>query len=92
MLRNNDAATARSFLVGIRVAYRRERDPAYDEAQISAAMKKPEISLKVTLGLTLGLRHGRGGSSATISDRDIRKTRNPERIPIRPIRMRPGID
>jgi glutamate N-acetyltransferase/amino-acid N-acetyltransferase len=31
-----------------------ERDPAYDEAQVSAAMKKPEISLKVTLGLGRG--------------------------------------
>jgi glutamate N-acetyltransferase/amino-acid N-acetyltransferase len=36
---------------GIRVAHRGERDPAYDEAAVSALMKKPEISLKVALGL-----------------------------------------
>jgi glutamate N-acetyltransferase/amino-acid N-acetyltransferase len=39
---------------GIRVAHRGERDPAYDEAAVSAAMKKPEISLKVALGLGRG--------------------------------------
>jgi glutamate N-acetyltransferase/amino-acid N-acetyltransferase len=39
---------------GIRVAHRGERDPAYDEAEISAVMKKPEISLKVALGLGRG--------------------------------------
>jgi glutamate N-acetyltransferase/amino-acid N-acetyltransferase len=39
---------------GIRVAHRGERDPAYDEAQVSALMKKPEISLKVALGLGRG--------------------------------------
>jgi len=39
---------------GIRVAHKGARDPAYDEAQISAAMKKPEISLKVALGLGRG--------------------------------------
>ena len=36
---------------GIRVAHKGARDPAYDEAAVSAAMKKPEISLKVALGL-----------------------------------------
>ncbi len=36
---------------GIRVAHKGARDPAYDEAEVSAAMKKPEISLKVALGL-----------------------------------------
>ena len=36
---------------GIRVAHRGARDPGYDEAAVSAAMKKPEISLKVALGL-----------------------------------------
>jgi len=36
---------------GIRVAHKGERDPAYDEAQVSAAMKRPEITLKVALGL-----------------------------------------
>jgi glutamate N-acetyltransferase / amino-acid N-acetyltransferase len=39
---------------GIRVAHRGERDPSYDEATVSAAMKKPEISLKVALGLGKG--------------------------------------
>ena len=39
---------------GIRVASRGARDPAYDEAAVSAAMKKPEISLKVALGLGKG--------------------------------------
>jgi glutamate N-acetyltransferase/amino-acid N-acetyltransferase len=39
---------------GIRVAHRGARDPAYDEAIVSAAMKKPEISLKVALGLGKG--------------------------------------
>src|SRR5215471_7819376 len=39
---------------GIRVAHRGERDPSYDEAEVSAAMKKPEITLKVALGLGRG--------------------------------------
>ena len=39
---------------GIRVAYKGARDPGYDEASVSAAMKKPEISLKVALGLGKG--------------------------------------
>jgi glutamate N-acetyltransferase/amino-acid N-acetyltransferase len=39
---------------GIRVAHRGARDPAYDEAAVSAAMKKPEITLKVALGLGTG--------------------------------------
>jgi glutamate N-acetyltransferase / amino-acid N-acetyltransferase len=39
---------------GIRVASKGARDPAYDEAEVSAAMKKPEISLKVALGLGKG--------------------------------------
>jgi glutamate N-acetyltransferase/amino-acid N-acetyltransferase len=36
---------------GIRVAHKGARDPAYDEAAVSAAMKRPEISLKVAIGL-----------------------------------------
>jgi glutamate N-acetyltransferase/amino-acid N-acetyltransferase len=36
---------------GIRVAHKGMRDPSYDEAAVSAVMKKPEISLKVALGL-----------------------------------------
>jgi glutamate N-acetyltransferase / amino-acid N-acetyltransferase len=39
---------------GIRVAHKGERDPVYDEAAVSAAMKKPEIALKVALGLGKG--------------------------------------
>jgi glutamate N-acetyltransferase/amino-acid N-acetyltransferase len=39
---------------GIRVAHRGERDPAYDVAAVSATMKKPEITLKVDLGLGRG--------------------------------------
>ncbi|EJW10981.1 Glutamate N-acetyltransferase [Rhodovulum sp. PH10] len=39
---------------GVRVAHQGERDPAYDEAEVSALMKKPEISLKVDLGLGKG--------------------------------------
>ena len=39
---------------GIRVAHKGARDPGYDEAQVSAAMKKPEIALKVALGLGKG--------------------------------------
>ncbi len=39
---------------GIRVAHKGEREPGYDEAAVSAAMKKPEILLKVALGLGRG--------------------------------------
>src|SRR3984957_12757215 len=39
---------------GIRVAHRGLRDPAYDEATASAAMKQPVIALKVALGLGRG--------------------------------------
>ncbi len=39
---------------GIRVAHKGERDPAYDEAAVAATMKKPEITLKVALGLGKG--------------------------------------
>jgi glutamate N-acetyltransferase / amino-acid N-acetyltransferase len=39
---------------GIRVAHKGERDPAYDETAVSAAMKKSEIALKVALGLGKG--------------------------------------
>jgi glutamate N-acetyltransferase / amino-acid N-acetyltransferase len=39
---------------GIRVAHKGSRDQAYDEAAVSAAMKQPEISLKVALGLGKG--------------------------------------
>jgi glutamate N-acetyltransferase / amino-acid N-acetyltransferase len=39
---------------GIRVAHKGARDPAYDEAAVSAAMQKPEITLKVALGLGSG--------------------------------------
>jgi glutamate N-acetyltransferase/amino-acid N-acetyltransferase len=39
---------------GIRVAHTGARDPGYDEAAVSAAMKRPEIALKVALGLGKG--------------------------------------
>jgi len=39
---------------GIRVAHKGMRDPDYDEAEVSAAMKKQVIALKVGLGLGSG--------------------------------------
>ncbi|MEI9804544.1 MAG: bifunctional glutamate N-acetyltransferase/amino-acid acetyltransferase ArgJ [Pseudolabrys sp.] len=42
------------WFAGIRVAHRGARDPGYDEAAVSAEMKKPEIFLKVALGLGKG--------------------------------------
>jgi glutamate N-acetyltransferase / amino-acid N-acetyltransferase len=39
---------------GIRVAHKGARDPGYDEAAVSAAMQKPEITLKVALGIGKG--------------------------------------
>ncbi len=39
---------------GIRVASRGARDPSYDEAEVSNAMKNPEIRIKVALGLGKG--------------------------------------
>ena len=39
---------------GIRVAHKGARDPDYEEATVSAAMKRPEITLKVALGLGKG--------------------------------------
>jgi glutamate N-acetyltransferase / amino-acid N-acetyltransferase len=39
---------------GIRVASKGARDPSYDEAEVSAAMKHPKIQIKVALGLGNG--------------------------------------
>jgi len=39
---------------GIRVAKSGARDPSYDEAEVSAAMKAPEIQIKIALGLGKG--------------------------------------
>ena len=39
---------------GIRVAHKGARDPGYDETEVSNVMKKPEISLKVALGMGKG--------------------------------------
>jgi glutamate N-acetyltransferase/amino-acid N-acetyltransferase len=39
---------------GIRVASRGARDPSYDEAEVSAAMKNPVIQIKIALGLGKG--------------------------------------
>jgi glutamate N-acetyltransferase/amino-acid N-acetyltransferase len=42
------------WFCGIRVAHRGARDPGYDEAAVSAAMQRPEISVKVDLSLGTG--------------------------------------
>ena len=39
---------------GIRVASRGARDPSYDEAEVSTAMKHPKIQIKISLGLGKG--------------------------------------
>src|SRR3954465_7273758 len=39
---------------GIRVASKGARDPAYDEAEVSAAMKNPTIQIRIALGLGRG--------------------------------------
>ena len=39
---------------GIRVAHKGARDPRYDESRVAAVMRKPEISLRVSLGLGRG--------------------------------------
>jgi len=39
---------------GIRVAHKGARDPSYDEAKVSEAMKNPKIELKVAIGLGRG--------------------------------------
>ena len=39
---------------GVRVAHKGERDPGYDEAAVAALMKKPEITLRVALGMGKG--------------------------------------
>jgi glutamate N-acetyltransferase/amino-acid N-acetyltransferase len=39
---------------GIRVAHKGARDPGYDEAKVSEAMKNPKIEVKVGLGLGRG--------------------------------------
>ncbi|NVO17139.1 MAG: bifunctional glutamate N-acetyltransferase/amino-acid acetyltransferase ArgJ [Rhodoplanes sp.] len=39
---------------GVRVAHKGERDSGYDEAKVSELMKRPEIELKVNLGIGKG--------------------------------------
>ena len=39
---------------GIRVAHKGARDPDYDEARVSEAMKSPNIALRVNIGLAKG--------------------------------------
>jgi glutamate N-acetyltransferase/amino-acid N-acetyltransferase len=39
---------------GIRVAKSGARDPSYDEAEVSTAMKRPKITIKIALGLGKG--------------------------------------
>ena len=43
---------------GVRVASKGARDPSYDEAEVSAAMKQPEIQIKVAPGPGQGPRPG----------------------------------
>ncbi|BEV45912.1 bifunctional glutamate N-acetyltransferase/amino-acid acetyltransferase ArgJ [Afipia carboxidovorans] len=42
------------FFNGVRVAYKGMRDPSYDEAEVSALMKQPKITIKAALGLGKG--------------------------------------
>src|SRR6202050_4512961 len=42
------------WVTGIRVARSGARDPSYDEAEVSAAMKNPKIQIKIALGLGKG--------------------------------------
>jgi len=39
---------------GVRVASRGARDPTYDEAEVSSAMKNPKIQIRIALGLGKG--------------------------------------
>jgi glutamate N-acetyltransferase / amino-acid N-acetyltransferase len=39
---------------GIRVASRGARDPSYDEAEVSAAMKQPKVQIRISMGLGKG--------------------------------------
>jgi len=39
---------------GVRVASRGARDPSYDEAEVSSAMKNPKIQIRIALGLGKG--------------------------------------
>lgn len=39
---------------GVRVAHEGLRDPDYDEAQVSALMRRPEVPIRVDLGLGVG--------------------------------------
>jgi glutamate N-acetyltransferase / amino-acid N-acetyltransferase len=39
---------------GIQVARRGARDPSYDEAEVSSAMKQPKIQIRISLGLGKG--------------------------------------
>ena len=42
------------WFAGTRVAYRGLRDPAYDEAQVSELMRRPDVPIKVDIGLGRG--------------------------------------
>ncbi len=50
---------------GVRVAHEGMRDPAYDEAQVSALMREPHVPIRVDLGL--------GSGSATVWTCDLTK-------------------
>ena len=43
---------------GVRVAHKGLRDPAYDEAEVSAMMREQEIDIQVDLGLGTRQSHG----------------------------------
>lgn len=49
----------------IRVAFKGQRDPAYDEAEVSKLMKEEKICIKVDLGI--------GNGSATVWTCDLTK-------------------
>jgi glutamate N-acetyltransferase/amino-acid N-acetyltransferase len=53
------------FFGGIRVAVKGQRDPTYDEADVSAVMKRQEIDIRVELGL--------GAAKATVWTCDLTK-------------------
>jgi glutamate N-acetyltransferase/amino-acid N-acetyltransferase len=50
---------------GVRVAYKGQRDPAYDEAEVSEIMKRQEIVINVDLAL--------GSGAATVWTCDLTK-------------------
>ena len=58
------------------MAHKGARDPGYDEAKVSEEMKKPEIELKVALGL------GKGRDRVLTCDLDQGICRHQRRLPV----------